>query len=292
MANYFLPGYTTPAGVDSREEVRAYQRMLGVTADGVWGPVTQAAYDTYAAGKADPYSANMDAFRNYYESIFGALSTPGISVSVPSREELAQDYADILRPGVDLAISKRRARGEEEMAEIDADAASRGMAASTYVSSMKEREDDDVEEDVSMMEAQYTATLAERIASALEYYTSLGMQAASANAQTAASARNAAASIAAQWYQSYLDSLAAGTAFPGADSGSGGGLSVEDYLKYVSMLSASEREALFSSSSSYWAQRREELIGALSKEAYEALVKSYGRTLGTSGGGAWAMSLR
>jgi hypothetical protein len=166
------------------------------------------------------------------------------------------------------------------------------MAASTYVSSMKEREDDDVEEDVSMMEAQYTATLAERIASALEYYTSLGMQAASANAQTAASARNAAASIAAQWYQSYLDSLAAGTAFPGADSGSGGGLSVEDYLKYVSMLSASEREALFSSSSSYWAQRREELIGALGKEAYEALVKSYGRTLGTSGGGAWAMSLR
>ena len=298
MAAYQLSGYAAPAGVDSREEVRAYQRMLGVRTDGIWGPLTEAAYQTYASKNQDPYSANIDAFKSYYDAILGALSTPGITVKTPTREELARDYTDILRPGVDLAINKRRVRGDEAMAEIDADAAARGMAASTYVSSMKEREDDDVQEDVSMMEAQYTATLAERIASALDHYAALGMQAASANAQMAASARNAAAGIAAQWYGNYLDTLSAGPAFSGAvsaasgNSAAGGGLSEADYYEYVSLLSASEREALFTSGAGDWAGRREELVGALGKKAYEALVQSYGRTLATSGGGAWAMTLR
>lgn len=35
--NYVLDGYTTPAGVNDREGVSNVQRMLGVTADGVWG---------------------------------------------------------------------------------------------------------------------------------------------------------------------------------------------------------------------------------------------------------------
>ena len=87
------------------------------------------------------------------------------------------------------------------------------------------------------MEAQYTATLAERIASALDHYAALGLQAASANAQMAASARNAAAGIAAQWYGNYLDTLSAGPAFSGAvsaasgNSAAGGGLSEADKIK-------------------------------------------------------------
>ena len=45
MANYVVKGYTTPSGVNSREQVMAMQRKLGVAADGVWGPQTQAAYE-------------------------------------------------------------------------------------------------------------------------------------------------------------------------------------------------------------------------------------------------------
>ena len=52
MANYYLSGYSTPDGVESREDVKQYQRMLGVTADGIWGPVTQAAYRNYTANTA------------------------------------------------------------------------------------------------------------------------------------------------------------------------------------------------------------------------------------------------
>ena len=45
MAKYTVPGYTTPSGINSREQVMAMQRKLGVTADGIWGPNTQAAYE-------------------------------------------------------------------------------------------------------------------------------------------------------------------------------------------------------------------------------------------------------
>jgi hypothetical protein len=55
---YVLDGYTTPAGVNDREGVSNVQRMLGVTADGVWGPKTQQAYDRYLQTRMDGISAS------------------------------------------------------------------------------------------------------------------------------------------------------------------------------------------------------------------------------------------
>lgn len=121
MASYYLKGYTTPDGVNSRADVREWQNKLGVKADGIWGPNTQAAYERYAN------ASSMSKFQEYYDTILGALNVPSISVSVPSKAELKEDISSYLRPGVDLAISKRRAAGETAKAELDADAVSRGM---------------------------------------------------------------------------------------------------------------------------------------------------------------------
>ncbi len=301
MASYYLPGYAAPAGVDSREKVKDYQRMLGVTADGIWGPVTQAAFE---ASGTSPYAAGSDAFTRYYETILGAISPPGISVRVPARAEIQRDFETMLRPGVDLAIDRRRTRGEEALAEIDADAASRGMMGSTYVTSVKEREGDDVETDIALMEAQYTGTLAERIAAALERYAALEMQAESANAQMQASARSTAAGIATQWYQNYLAKQPAAAAkSSGAKSASAGAslvsprLTQDDYLDYVASLSADQRASLFYSTLDYWRARREELTAALGAARVELLKDSYGRTgsaglVGAGGGTAWLKSAK
>ena len=118
MASYYLKGYTTPDGVNSRADVREWQNKLGVKADGIWGPNTQAAYERYANANS------MSKFQEYYDTILGALNVPSISVSVPSKAELKEDISSYLRPGVDLAISKRRAAGETAKAELDADAVS------------------------------------------------------------------------------------------------------------------------------------------------------------------------
>lgn len=45
MAGYALKGYTTPTGVSSSAAVKELQRQLGVKADGIWGPKTDAAYN-------------------------------------------------------------------------------------------------------------------------------------------------------------------------------------------------------------------------------------------------------
>ena len=273
MASYYLKGYTTPDGVNSRADVREWQNKLGVKAD------TQAAYERYASANS------MSKFQEYYDTILGALNVPSISVSVPSKAELKEDISSYLRPGVDLAISKRRAAGETAKAELDADAVSRGMGASTYVSSMKEREDDDVQSDISIMEAQYTATLAERIAAALEKYQSMSLQAQLQNAQYAYNAQTTAMNLASQWFNSYMNNAAKAaknSGRSGKSSTASKNMSTLDYVRFVSGLSAPERSMLYNSGASEWVMMRTELEDALGKDGYRT-VRSAFPILGSAG---------
>ena len=216
----------------------------------------------------------------------GALNVPSISVSVPSKAELKEDISSYLRPGVDLAISKRRAAGETAKAELDADAVSRGMGASTYLSSMKEREDDDVQSDISIMEAQYTATLAERIAAALEKYQSMSLQAQLQNAQYAYNAQTTAMNLASQWFNSYMNNAARAVKGSGGRGGRSGlaskNMSTLDYVRFVSGLSAPERSMLYNSGASEWVMMRTELEDALGKDGYRT-VRSAFPILGSAG---------
>ena len=58
-----------------------------------------------------------------------------------------------------------------------------------------------------MMEAQYSATLAERVAASLEKYAAMQLQADSLNAQYSFNAQSTAMSLAGQWYNTYLAGL-------------------------------------------------------------------------------------
>lgn len=227
----------------------------------------------------------MSKFQEYYDTIMGALNVPSISVSVPSKAELKEDISGYLRPGVDLAISKRRAAGETAKAELDADAVSRGMGASTYVSSMKEREDDDVQSDISIMEAQYTATLAERIAAALEKYQSMSLQAQMQNAQYAYNAQTTAMNLASQWFNSYMNNAAKAaksSSKSGKSSTASKNMSTLDYVRFVSGLSAPERSMLYNSGASEWVMMRTELEDALGKDGYRTVRNAF-PILGSAG---------
>ncbi len=272
MASYYLSGYAVPEGVSSRADVRDWQNKLGVKADGIWGPKTQAAYESYSAANG------ANKFGEYYGMIMNSLSVPSVSVSVPTKAELKEDISSYLRPSVDLAIEKRRTRGESAKAELDADAVSRGMGSSTYVSSMKEREDDDTEDDVSMMEAQYTATLAERIASALEKYESMSLQAQMQNAQYAYNAQSTALSLASQLYGTYLANSSKSTGSSGSGSGKSAkksGMSALDYISFVSGLNTAERNKLYNSADTDWSAMRTELVDALGNEGYKSLRSAF-----------------
>ena len=292
MASYYvLEGYTTPTGVDSRQKVKEYQKQLGVRADGIWGPETQAAYAASGMGNTGERwgllhggsgygTGAANTFGAFYNDALSMLGTPSISVHTPSRAVIEKDIAASLRPATDRAIAARRDEADANMAELDADAAARGMDASTYVTSMKGREMSESENDVAMLESNYGATLAERVASYMQYYANLELQAAMQNAQLKANAQNAAMGLAAQWYNAYL------AANPKTGSGGKGGsgrdsgeeieyytLDAADYEAFVSEMSAKDRSRLFYSDDTLWQESRDELYDALGRERYEALWK-------------------
>ncbi len=308
MASYYvLEGYTTPTGVDSRQKVKDFQKQLGVRVDGIWGPETQAAYSASGMGSERRWglmeggagygTEAANTFGAFYSDALSLLGTPSISISTPSRATIEKDIAASLRPATDQAIAARREEADANMAELDADAASRGMGASTYVTSMKGRELSESESDVAMLESNYGAALAERVASYMQYYANLELQAAMQNAQLKANAQNAAMGLASQWYNAYL----AANSVKGGSRGSSGGskkndtgyfsMGADEYEAFVSGLSEQDLHNLFYSDDAYWKDGRNELYDALGKTRYDALqskLNSRIKSTGISGkGGTW-----
>ena len=308
-AQYYQAGYTPPAGVNSATGVKEYQRMLGVDVDGIWGPKTQAAYDQYLAGQNTQTSSGnwlwgapgsqgassqggTDLFNRYYQTILGQLQVPTINLNIPSEDAVRQQWQDALRPSLDAAISRRQSASQSIQAELDADAVSRGMGSSTYVSSLKERESVEAQDDIDELQAQYGATLAERIATSLQAYEQMRLNAQQYNLQAQAAAQQAALNLAGSWYSDYVaqqnalaqlqaKSYQSSTSSSRGSSGSSSGtkasssLSADDYLTYVENLSSGQRKLLFSSGQSYWKVRREELEAALGTNTYQILRNRY-----------------
>lgn len=86
MASYVLSGYTTPEGVSSRDQVRSIQSQIGVKADGVWGPKTQAAYDSYNARR----QSQADMLSRLYGAASGGVDTSGYDAAISNYNQAAQ----------------------------------------------------------------------------------------------------------------------------------------------------------------------------------------------------------
>lgn len=295
MAKYYMNGYTPPEGVNSASKVKEYQRQLGVKADGIWGPDTDAAYRASLNRSAQRQaqsrsgfdwgdSGRNEAFDGYYNAIRNSLSVPTVTVKAPSAGEVKDMWSGVLRPSADAAIERRSRAAEREMAEIDADAVSRGMGQSSYVTSVKARQMEEAQDDISDIEAQYGAALAEKIYDTLYKYDQMSLNAQQYNAEAHAAAQKTALSMASDWYNQYLSqqnaaiaAAAKGSSSKPSKGGSGSkksSLSREDYTEYVRNLTAEQRRQLFSSENSYWSSRREEIYSALGKTLYDSLKKN------------------
>lgn len=100
MADYYLKGYTPPATVTNRDQVRQLQQQLGVKADGIWGPNTQAAYGksqgpaqtgaqtgaTYGANVTTPSGRNATTFNASGSVPGGSGATSGIFASAAGKQ--------------------------------------------------------------------------------------------------------------------------------------------------------------------------------------------------------------
>lgn len=260
------------------------------------------AVSQYGQGSAASGAQPENALESYYRALLGLFSVPGVTVPAPSYDELGKTFESIMRPGVDAAIENRYEAGARNMAELEADAYSRGMGSSSFVSSMNARERDDVQSDIAAIEAQYAAAIAEQLYKAMNTYNEMNLQAQMFNAQMRQNAQNSAAARALDMYggrnsQSGGDRRREG---PGLAESAYSGLSLPECENYIESLSQSERNSLFAGSTQYWRARRNEIINSLGAEAYERLKSRYHRTAAhgssgargtTSGGGHMAWQL-
>ena len=249
MANWNYGGYTAPSSVTSKEDVRNIQRQLGVKADGLWGPATQAAYE--ASGMANQNSSNASSF-DYSTStdlnalqnqIMGMLSVPSIEYSMPSQQELAAQISEYLRPSYEQAIAQRKKQTLYNRAEIDADAASRGMGRSSYVTDVKDQAMDAEAADISGLESNYNAALLEAVYNQYNQHLQNKLAADQYNSSAAAAAQQAALGYATNMYQNNLAqqrALEAAARSSGGSSGSLGGTLSSDYKKLAEKAYANE----------------------------------------------------
>lgn len=307
MAKYYLNGYTPPQDVTSPEKVKEYQKQLGVTVDGIWGPKTQAAYDkvygnsnsnSNSSSSAPTVDNHQKTFWNYYNSILSGMSVPTINADIPSKSEVVAEISDFLRPAYDEAIAQRRKDGKSNMAEIDADAVARGMGSSTFVTSMKNREQNDVSDDIAKYENNYASTLAKTVYDAMLSYRNQKLEADKFNAEAKQNAQNTAFSAAKILYQSFLDRQAAlanaSSSHSSSSSSSNSSSSKEkdgkqekekdeavtlpktysysDCIFYLSSLSREELRLLQTSTSKYWSSRRDDLYDSLGEFQYMKLL--------------------
>ena len=126
----------------------------------------------------------------YYQSFMADNSIPqgqitynDIATENKSDADLTAQVAASLRPKTDASISSLRSSVVSQKAALDADAASRGMTRSTYLTDMKGRLSQQEQQSMAAIESDYGATLAAQVA---EYWQNQANRTAAIRTQNAA----------------------------------------------------------------------------------------------------------
>ena len=117
-----------------------------------------------------------------------------------------------IRPAYDRAIERRRENTAAYNADLDADAWSRGIGQSSYVTDVKQRNQRDESRDVGTLEASYGAVLAQRLMDALSEQEERVLETAKFNAEQRNNAQNRAYQAAVTMYRSGASGSGSGSA--------------------------------------------------------------------------------
>ncbi|MBQ9950318.1 MAG: hypothetical protein IJO93_06330 [Clostridia bacterium] len=192
-------------------------------------------------------------------------------------ERIRANLEEILRPAVDEAISKRNEQAEHDKAEIDADAAARGMESSTYVTSMKARENENAKDDIADYETSYNSTLVSALQSTLMDAYEIYAQEKNAERdyelereKLAQSQAQFEAQLAVEKDKIERDWMAS------FEEGSyGNGYEYKHYDAYLNELTEKDVRDFFVSDHGYWKWARSQAVADLGVEGYNMLFSKY-----------------
>ncbi len=175
------------------------------------------------SGGSEPQTP-MPSFEDLLREAERYYTPKTIEFNPLDRETMRDMIAEWLRPSYDQAIARRRERTEQYNANLDADAWSRGMGSSTYVTDVKGRNYGDESRDIGTLESSYGSALAQNLLEALQKQDAQKLEVERFNAEQINEARQRALDAATALYNAWLRYGAnpVSTKKSGRSGGSGG----------------------------------------------------------------------
>lgn len=207
-------------------------------------PEAPTGYDQRSVYEVDPtlaYDADPD-FQRFYKQILEGMSPETIDYKAPTAEEIAAQISEYLRPAVDQQIRNRQLATGRQRAQTDADAASRGILASTWVTDIKNRLMQNESADIAAAESDYRSQLLQGVYNRQAQEADRALQIAMFNAQMKQDAEKEAYSRAGDMYNLWLKTRRGGGGGGGGgnggssgsgDNGAGGSDKESAYLAYL-----------------------------------------------------------
>ena len=150
-----------------------------------------------------------EAFETIFEKTKREHAPQLVNYTPLDEKTLAERISAVLRPVCERAISAIFRGNRRQDAELDADAISRGMGSSTFVTDVKRRQDNAAADDARELESEYGAELADQLYKAMEGERSRQFEAEKFNAQQRSESLEQAFSAAKTLYDAYLEAKAA-----------------------------------------------------------------------------------
>lgn len=217
---------------------------------------------------ADTPLSDEDVLSGFVDQMYTRFAPQQVVYDTRSEDEIRSSVAAWLRPSYEQAIANRQEQTRLNKANLDADAIARGMGASTYVSDVKNRQQNAEAGDIASLEADYGATLSKYVLDNVDSEKNRALEAEKYNASARQSAYEKAYTAALSLYEQYKKSARK----PGSGTTA---TSLENCEAFLSLLSGEERRAVYEASTAQGAQYRAELIASVGTAGYIQLMGKY-----------------
>ena len=213
--------------------------------------------------------SDEDVLSSYVNDMYARFTPQEVAYDARSEEEIRASVAAWLRPSYEQAISSRQEQTRQNKANLDADAIARGMGASTYVTDVKNRQQNAEASDIAMLESDYGATLSKYVFDGVDDEQDRALEAEKFNAGQRQSAYDQAYAAALALFAQYKKNAG------GTKKGGAAKTTLENCEAFLSLLSGEERKAVYEGSTAEGARYRAELLASVGAAGYVQLIGKY-----------------
>lgn len=227
-----------------------------------------------SAKQAQP--SDQEVLSGYVNTLYSAYQPEPLVYETVSESELLAQIEAWLRPSYERAILNRQESTKNYRAELDADAISRGMGASSYVTDVKSRQLGREAEDVALLNSEYGATLAKTLSEQMAGERERAFEVAKINQQNDYDAYMRAYSAALSMFSVYkAKGGGGGSGAGGSGSGAVVATSPENCEAFLAILTPTERANVYAGTTAQDKQYKSELIASVGMSGYYQLMSKY-----------------